>query len=553
MTMPTDFSSLTAATDRQGTDEVAVARGTGTNRMPLSILAPLERVAALPTANDSALRTIYVLPDGRQHWLEKRHVPSAAATPEPDWTDLTAALASTNGFDNFKGVFSNVIDFLSTTGVVAGDHAFILSGRQFYEATTVAHGLRAVAVQPSAVLPATGWTWLGADFRSEADASRVVVVGRNLAFWSSSNILEQGERHLVFSNAITTAPVTGHDEYHWHQLATVEDFQAVSDQLTTSDRTNIGSFTGSLTDRDPQEISLNEAIADGNDYQIEFVDAGGFGAISPMFSGETYRAKMAHSSNPLSADPANHRRTIASWLGLRFNNEAFTQDAVERWSIQKGNAANTTIFFTGNSASQAGAMTATVYKYPRGRGAKGDAGGSAPTYIWWAKGATARYGNEFPNGINPTSNRARLEFKDDNPNEKYHTTADPASWWVASVGGANIPNLDATGNPSAATARVVFQPPAGTWKILLQFKMDAVSSTVGNGIGMFEIATGTDDEVVIEPVGSSVVSGFGAAAQLTGRIESDELVTTGTRQFYFMGNWPGTADLNYYLRAEKVI
>lgn len=303
-------------------------------------------------------------------------------------------------------------------------------------------------------------------------------------------------------------------------------------------RTNIGSFDGTITVNGstmiPVAINLTEEIMEGNDYQVEITDDSGFGALSPMFSGEHFRAKVVFNDNP-----ANHRQTITTWLALRFNNLDFNQNAVERWAVVKGAANNRSVFVGGTSANQGSDLVATVWKYPR----RGSSGQAFPVYIWRAKGATERYGDEFPNGIAPVSNRARLEFRSDNPEEKFHTEDNPASWWVAAPA-----NLDATGAPGVNTPRVVFKPPAGTWKFQLPFKVDGAET--GAGIGMFESVSGTDDEIRVEGPGTVLVSGFGATSQVVGRVESDEIITTGTREFYFMGNWDG--DVNYYLRAEKV-
>lgn len=183
-----------------------------------------------------------------------------------------------------------------------------------------------------------------------------------------------------------------------------------------------------------------------------------------------------------------------------------------------------------------------------GKGEQGEPGvGMGVSYIWLAKGATTykAYGSELPYTLDPVSNRARLEFKSANPDERFHTTQDPASWWES---GANA-DMDATGAPPVATDRVRFKPPAGTWKFSLPFRASAAGDDFG--IGLFEVVSGTDDALHVADIGKLVTT-FVATDQSSGRIESDEVVTDGTRRFYFLGNWDTQAELNYYLRAEKV-
>lgn len=205
----------------------------------------VRRIAALPAASDAALRTIYILPDGTSHWLEKRAAPIADSTPLPGWQRFTAAVGDANGMAAYRGEYDQPFSFRAAAA--NADFAYIRSQRRFYRAEIVAgnplNPAAHIEVRPAtaAEFPAAGWAYIG-DFASEAQASAAVVVGRNLAYYGG---------HVYYSAAITSAPDLSHYEYHWHRFATVEDL------LDAAGDAGIG-----LTEH--QRAELDELTADGD-------------------------------------------------------------------------------------------------------------------------------------------------------------------------------------------------------------------------------------------------------------------------------------------------
>lgn len=631
----------------------------------------VKRVSALPTASDDELRTIFILPDGTQHWLEKRAIPSADAVPEPSWSALTAASGIANGFAaTWKGVYDYTVDFAAANSV--GDRAFILSGRRFCEIIAFGSGgKQARYIDPSAVLPA-GWTWIG-DFPNEAHASNAVVVGRNVAFWSASPLVGTDD-HLQFSNQITTAPVTGHNEYHWHRLVDVEDLAPLLARLlpiaagstrgakiatarwtgtgTFAVNTNVGGVSWTLESDAPDFVRVPSAAQ----ARLEFLESAdvpdevvGIWFVSKSGSGSSvvehdrvlhpYNAHQNADEETLrfgtdSAAPANNlavvirEQSVAVAAGnarptrylIRGAGTALPSDGVVEcyWAVARGpkgdpgppaTVATDGIFIAGDGTDASKVRLANVFAtvpaysstksytvqgelvrsvnsiYAKkstgttlgvtpgsqdnthwalvingsdgaGFGAAGT--GRPPVYFWWANGATARVTDGFPYTQNAPSadNRLRFQFNGANPNERVHVTDGPTSWFVA---GSEVANLDSGGAPPAATDRVVFKPPAGTWKFKLYAGVEEDAGDDGSrGIGLFRINAGTDDTVVAGPLGTAVSAElFGFAARNITVVESDEIVVTGSEQFYWMAlvkDDPAArlANWAYYMRAEKV-
>ena len=166
-----------------------------------------------------------------------------------------------------------------------------------------------------------------------------------------------------------------------------------------------------------------------------------------------------------------------------------------------------------------------------------------PTAIWYMNGQTERWPNSYPYTQDAASNRLRIRWSGDDPDET------PYGWDVPSIWpGAISGNLDGSANPAASTNNVVFSLEGGVWDI------DVMAGTtdidlVGMEFGLFlyQIQTG-DDKVLACNSGTDaqLPGNFGSSAGTVIDLKVPDLTLDGTEQLYIMAfvedndeNWRG--------------
>ena len=185
-----------------------------------------------------------------------------------------------------------------------------------------------------------------------------------------------------------------------------------------------------------------------------------------------------------------------------------------------------------------------------------------PVGYLWLNGQTERYPQDettFPYTTNPANDKLRFTFNGADPDQGYFRGEDVFEGIMVAAADVSA-DLDGGGAPVAATANVVFSPPAGLYDFRWELQSE-VAGTVAQiqiGVALFRVQAGVDDQVLGRVLLASTPGGEAPGRQQsTGAGIAQEITVASGEQLYLMAFSGGENTLapvsswRGYLRIEK--